>query len=257
MTAKRNSSPANAAAPAPCVAEKTAIKAACEASNARPRRAAVKVENGGITSPHADHAGWTNHLADTFGSASDSFISAAINGLEFASRQRGARGLSDPAALNAALALVAAIDPANELEAAIAIQMAGTHALSMEMLGRAKQSDRTDHTQLYGGLAVKLQNTFAAQMVALAKLRGGGTQKVEVRHVHVNGNAVIGDGAQAVFGNATGGGENSENRNRPHTQGLEHLPGAPVPEVWGQDAAGDSVPIASGDGQAPLPDARG
>ena len=42
--------------------------------------------------------------------------------------------------------------------------------------------------------------TFAAQTEALRKLRSGGEQKVEVRHVHVN------EGGRAIIGAVEAGG---------------------------------------------------
>ena len=236
--------------PDPSEVEKKAIRKAIDRVNARPRRVCISGKDGKMQSPHADHDGWTNRLADTLGTTSDGFMSAALASLDYTGRGRGSERLSEPQGVNAALALVAAINPADELEAALAIQMAGTHALSTELLGRAKQTDRTDHIQLYAGLAVKLQNTFAAQITALAKLRGGGKQQVEVRHVYINGNAVIGDV------HATGGEAGAAFGHRPHVQGLEHLPGAPCPPMRSADPGGECVPVAGDGGPDEMPDAR-
>jgi hypothetical protein len=137
------------------------------------------------------------------------------------------------------------------LEGAIALQMAGCHALAVEMMGKAKQTDNLAHLQAYGILAVKLQRTFTSQVEALAKLRGGGKQQVEVRHVYVNGNAVIGDV------HATGGGAAAENRDQPHTQSLEYLPGEPVPSMRSADAGREPLPVALGEGAETVSDARG
>ena len=65
-----------------------------------------------------------------------------------------------------------------------------------------------------------------------------------------------GDGAQAVFGDVRGGGVRGENLNRSHAQGLEHLPGAPVPSVRGEDADGRVVPVAGDEGAEAMPHAR-
>ncbi len=234
----------------PREAEKAAIKAAIDRVNARPAPLSVKAIGGKITAPHSDVAGWSNHLSDTVGTASDGFLTAAVRSLEQVSRHRGGDKMSDLLALDAALAVVGAVGPTNELEAALAIQMAGTHCLATELLGRAKQTDRTDHIQLYGGLAVKLQNAFANQLGALAKLRGGGKQQVEVRHVYINGNAVIGDV------HATGGEAGAAFSNQPRAQGLAHLPGAPMPPMRSADPEGDALPVASGEGAEAMPDAR-
>jgi hypothetical protein len=153
--------------------------------------------------------------------------------------------------LNTALALLESIAPRDELEAALAMQMTGCHLLAMQMLARTRHCDRTDQMQLYGGLAVKLQRTFAAQVEALAKLRGGGKQQIEVRYIHVNGNAILGD-----VHTGGGGGVLTKNGDRPQAQALAHLPSAPVPEVWRTDTGGDELPIAGRCGPETLPDAR-
>jgi hypothetical protein len=231
--------------------EAAAIKDAISRLEHYPARLTVGGEAGKIEPPHSDHAGWTNHLAITFGTTSDAFMSAAVGSLEWASRRRGRESLEDVASLNAALALVGAINPADELEAAIAVQMASTHSLATELLGRAKQSSGVETTQVYANLAVKLQNTFTAQVTALAKLRGGGKQQVEVRHVYVNGNAVIGDV------HATGGEAGAAFGNQPHAQGLPHLPGAPCPPMRSADAEGEALPVAGGEGAEAVSDAWG
>jgi hypothetical protein len=75
-----------------------------------------------------------------------------------------------------------------------ASQMAVTHALAMDMLGRARQSPTVPYMQVCATLATKLQRTFVQQVETLAKLRRGGEQKVRVEHVHVHpgGQAIVG-----------------------------------------------------------------
>lgn len=137
-----------------------------------------------------------------FGSLSEDFVLQQVSALTWATRDRSAKAgaQSPPMAINSALAFVSGVRPKNELEAVLAVQMAGTHALTMEMLGRAKATERTDHLQLYGNMAVKLQRTFAAQIEALARLRGKAQQTVRVEHVTVEA------GAQAVIGDIRTGG---------------------------------------------------
>ncbi|MDP3400851.1 MAG: hypothetical protein Q8R97_07000 [Brevundimonas sp.] len=151
------------------------------------------------------------------------------------------------------MAIVAAVAPANELEAALAVQIAGSHDLTMEMLSRARHTERTDHMALYGGLAVKMQRTFAAQIEALAKLRTAGKQIVEVNHVHT----YVSAGGQAIIGDVHhggGGGPQSAITGQPHAlAGLAHDPGPPLPC---QDPERTTVPIASGKGPKAMPDAR-
>jgi hypothetical protein len=122
------------------------------------------------------------------------------------------------------------------------------------MLGRAKTSDRTDHIELYGNMAVKLQRTFTAQIEALARLRGKGQQTVRVEHVTVH------SGAQAIVGDVhhhSPGipGAQAGSENRPHgtttaatgAQGRAALPGP--------DPLGNGVPI-SGNAERTMPAPR-
>jgi hypothetical protein len=69
-------------------------------------------------------------------------------------------GIGPVESLNAGLAIVAGVQPENEIEAMLAIQMAATHEAALSML-RITQSEATETTtQVVGGLAVKLLRTF-------------------------------------------------------------------------------------------------
>jgi hypothetical protein len=138
----------------------------------------------------------------------------------------------------------------------LASQMAVTHALTMELLGRAKRAELVPQFESAGNMAVKLLRTYTAQLEALAKLRRGGEQTVRVEHVHVY------PGAQAVVGNVTHeripeGGGTKETDGQPHAaddaRALAFAPGSPV---WSADPQQEAVPVAGGEGQEPVPDAR-
>jgi hypothetical protein len=244
------SSTPNTAKPAPSASEKVAIRRAELRLKGRapPFRAERVAEQANtLSSPHDDLSGWTARLMDILGTGSVDFASNAVHQLAHASRHRGGTPDDDETPLNAALALVAAVAPQNELEGALAVQMAQVHALTADLLGRARQSDRTDHVALYGNLAVKLSRTFAMQAETLHRIRGGGRQQIEVKHVHIN-NAVIGD----VIG--TGGGV-SEIGNQPLAKPNGDASVAPL---RGQDEANrQALPGAQCEGPDPLPDARG
>jgi hypothetical protein len=117
--------------------------------------------------------------------------------------------------LNAALAAVLSVEPKNETEAMLAVQMYGTHELAMEMLARGKHAETYEALENYGNLATKLLRTCTAQVEALNKLRRGGEQTVRVEHVHVY------PGGQAIVGPVThlqGGGGVQENFGQPHEE---------------------------------------
>ena len=231
-------------------------RAAIDAARARYDAAANPVSvawdpAGGFKSRHSDDTGHLLRLMAVLGTRSVDGYLTTMSDLDYVSRGRGQKRGETTGRMNAALAMVEAIAPRDELEAALAVQMAGCHALTMEMLGQARQAENLEYLGASGGLAVKLARTFTLQIEALAKLRGGGQQKVEVRHVHVNGNAIVGDV------HAPGGGAATENLDQPHTQRLGYSPGAPVPSLWGQDAQGDALPVAGSVGAETVPDARG
>lgn len=193
-----------AATPSQPVMSKAAADLAAQAAKrtlARRKPIAVKLDGNKLVQPDDMDERVAQHLrlCDTFGTASGNFMAAAIGALGHSAAQRAGDEASETV-LNASIALVDAIRPENELEAALAVQMAGCHLLAAEMLGRARASDRTDHLQLYGNLAVKLQRTFTAQIEALGRMRGDASQSVRVEHVHVH------EGGQAIVGNVQSGG---------------------------------------------------
>jgi hypothetical protein len=219
---------------------------------------AVEVDGARVVPPHADEVGWIDQLHQTFGTASHDFMNHGIGALRYTNTDRGKQNDTEYAAssINAGLAIMAAVAPENEVEAALGLQMAGCHMLAIEMLGRAKHTDRTDHMQLYGGMAVKLQRTFAAQLETLAKIRTKGKQVVEVIHIHKHIHAA--PGSQVVVGDihqGGGGGADDGNSNQSHAQppALAYAPGGPMRRA---DAEGAPLPVSGGGGEAPVPDAR-
>jgi hypothetical protein len=148
-----------------------------------------------IQAAHTDGEGHSFHLLDAFGTSSPAFAEAMLG--QLASVVRSKSDGIEEASLNAGLAAVDGIAAQNEAEAMLAVQMAGTHSVAMEMLRKAKFATSTPALQEYGNLATKLLRTYTAQMECLAKVRRRGEQKVTVEHVHVY------PGGQAVVGNIT------------------------------------------------------
>ena len=105
-------------------------------------------------------------------------------------------------AYNSTMAILSGIQPQDELEGMLAIQMIGIHNMAMEMMKRAMLSEQTiDGVNLNVNRIAKLTRTFIAQLKALDKHRGRGQQKITVEHVTVN------EGGQAIVGNVEQGGE--------------------------------------------------
>jgi hypothetical protein len=132
-------------------------------------------------------------LLDAFGTTSMDFVAGELEHLS--NCQRGAEPSGqEQRNLNAAIAVIDGTRPENEAAAMLASQMAVTHALAMDMLGRANRAGSVDYLQTYGALATKLLRTYTTQIEALAKLKRGREQTVRVEHVHVypGGQAIVG-----------------------------------------------------------------
>lgn len=179
------------------------------------------------------------------GSGDSAFIFTQVNALALATEQTFK---GDATALKSALAIVRATEPKNELEGAMAVQIAATHVLAMKMLARANQADNAPMRDSYVNQATKLQRTMTALVEGLGKLRTGGKQSVEVRYVYVNGNAVLGDvhtGGPGGFGGNPG---------QPHVPCLEGPQGVPL---HGPFAEGFTMPAADYARKETLPVPRG
>ena len=211
---------------------------------ARHKRAAVKVIGKGpavkVESPHGDDGGHYHQMLDAFGTPSGDFMNATFAQMLNAITEKGADA-PNQLAINAALAVMGGVEPANEVEALIASQMAATHSLAMMMIGRTRQADRLDQLEAQGGLAVKLLRTFTLQAEALAKLRRGGGQTVRVEHVHVHA------GGQAIVGSVTpGGGAILKSEDQPHAKqdAVTHAD-ASIDPLRSAHPQCDRVPVAS------------
>lgn len=227
----------------PTASEAVAITDARERRAKRTARASMVLHlkdqaNVEVRTPHSDQDGAFTLLEDTFGTASPDFSLRALNLLTSTCHVQGT-GVSQEA-LNAQLALVAAIAPVNELEAALALQMAATHDLSMHLIAKAKHADRLEHMREYGNLATKAARTFTTQMKALSDLRRGGEQVVRHIHVHEGGQAMVADTINLRA-------ENAQSVDQCHALGTAML---------GSDPLGNGMPITSGEWAQTVPDAR-
>lgn len=154
---------------------------------------------------------------NAFGTPSPEFATHMLGQVATAARGQGQHAPTS-LQLNAALAAVDGMEPENEAQAMLAVQMVATHTTAMGMLSRMTQAADTTSQQDTANLAIKLLRTYTAQTEAMAKLQRGGEQKVRVEHVHVypGGKAVVGDvtvnGASDEFGESSQGGKRSGQR---------------------------------------------
>ncbi len=144
--------------------------------------------------PDGDQRRWWDRLKAALGTSSSDFVNATLVQIQNASRMPSG-GISETS-VNAVLALIEAAEPKNEIEAALAIQMACTHAVAMAVLSRAGGAYGGDrHVAIMASAASRLLKAFAAQVETIRRLRNGGTQVIRVERIEVS------DTAQAVIGN--------------------------------------------------------
>lgn len=215
-----------------------------------------KIEGGNITvdAPHNDLGAFEVLQRATFGTASPEFANRTAGEVGNIMRSAG-KAMPEPDQLNAGIAAVAGIEPQNEAETMLAVQMLGTHTVAMEMLSKAKHATSTDQLERFGTLATKLLRTYTTQLEALAKIRRGGSQKVTVEHVHVY------SGGQAIVGNVTGGQgggrvETGRQSHAPALSGPATLAFQADPSMLCPDARRDPVHVAGREGEEAMPDAR-
>lgn len=119
----------------------------------------------------------------------------------------GARGRKiDQGASNFLLSVVRAVQPRDELESLLAVQMGAIHSATMMMARRLNHVETIPQQDAAERALNKLARTYAMQMEALKRYRTGGQQKVTVEHVTVNA------GGQAIVGAVAhgGGGQNEK-----------------------------------------------
>jgi hypothetical protein len=92
----------------------------------------------------------------------------------------------DEATLNAAIAVVASINPQTELQALIAVQIAATGFAGLKFLRQSQHNMDEIYVGVYGGFANKLFRLQLDMIQALDRHRRGNKQTVEVRHVHIH-----------------------------------------------------------------------
>ena len=87
----------------------------------------------------------------------------------------------------AALAMIEAAAPRDEIEGAMAVQMACTHTAAISVLGRFGGGGGSERRVVaLASAAARLMRAYALQVETMRRLRHGGNQYVRVEHVHVS-----------------------------------------------------------------------
>ena len=179
--------------------EKNSRSVATIPNDARPAPVRVKLQrktcySAKVHPPDGDGKIWWSRLKKALGTSSSAFVEASLFQLQAAARLPGG-GISE-LGVNSALALIEGAAPKDEIEGALAVQMACTHTAAMALLARLQDGYPTERrTSLFASASARLLRVYVSQIEALRRLRHGGSQFVRVEHVHVN------DGGQAVIGN--------------------------------------------------------
>jgi hypothetical protein len=155
---------------------------------------AARAGSAKLYPPDGQEKVWWDRLKKALGTSSSDFVNASLHQLQRAAQFPGS-GICE-VGINAALAMIEGFAPRNEMDAALAVQMACTHGAAMSVLGRLGPAGGTeDHVCRFAAAAARLLRAFTTQFEAYRRLRHGGDQYVRVEHVHIH------QGAQAVIGN--------------------------------------------------------
>ena len=165
-----------------------------------------------IASDHPDPITGGRLLMAALGTTSHAFAYGLLDQLV----EAGSKGSkADEDGINFMLAVIAGLEPKDEIEAMLAAQMAAVHRATLTFARRLNHIENIPQQDSAERAFNKLARTFTAQMEALKRYRTGGEQKVTVQHVTVN------EGGQAVVGNVSaapgGGGGEPKGRTTPCT----------------------------------------
>jgi hypothetical protein len=146
-------------------------------------RRSVKVfkADGKIAKMHpsaGEGANWWRRLNKALGTTSSDFVNASLFQIQAACRSPWG-GISE-LSMNAALAMIEAAAPKDEIEAALAVQMACTHTAALAVLAKLDVAFAFSEQRVaaFGSTAARLMRAYATQVEALRRLRSGGQQTV-------------------------------------------------------------------------------
>ncbi len=183
----------------PTQREASAIEAQLARRKAKRPRPHLQVENGQdgnitIEPDHVDLATASKLMLESVGTGSYDFYVRLLEQLSTLSRTGGKVSETE---LNFMLAAINGIEPRDEAEAMLAVQMTAIHVASINAARFLRSAEMLPQHDSATNTLTKLSRTYALQMEALKKYRRGGEQTVNVKHVHVN------EGGQAIVGNVS------------------------------------------------------
>ena len=180
--------------------EKTMIATLAKGTSRPPRRPPVRVKLRRINAnlaqaypPDGLKKDWWKRLGKALGTTSSAFVQASMFHLQAAARLP-CSGISE-IAVNAALAYIEAVAPEDEIQAALAVEMACCHMAAMAVLARLGGGHGSDRRVIATATAAaRLMRAHAEQVEVLRRLRRGPDQVIRIERVDVH------DGGQAIVG---------------------------------------------------------
>ena len=141
---------------------------------------------------------WQERLKKALGSRSGAFVDASLHRLLAAYKLPG-QGSPTSVGISAALALIESLEPPqNEIQAALAVDIACLHAAVGNVLSRLFSHSLESRTVVASNAAAKLERALNSAVDTFYRVKRGNTQTIRVEKV------VIQSGAQAVVGQVVG-----------------------------------------------------
>jgi hypothetical protein len=140
---------------------------------------------------HADSETGYKLLSEALGTSDGDFLKGTLKSLSMAA-QAGAN--IDQDNMNYALAMVHSIQPRDQIEVTLGVQMAAIHLATMNATARLNGSRTPEMWDAHERALNRLARTFTTQVEALKRYRSKGEQRVYVERVTVN------EGGQAIVG---------------------------------------------------------
>ncbi len=162
-----------------------------------------------VSSNHEkDHVAGSQVAMDTFATGYCAFSDAMLEQLRSIATDKWGR--FDAKKLEQVTAMIQGINPQNELEAMLAVQMATVHIGAMKAGEANGSAQLREHQQWAQGSLAKLSRTFTMQVDTLKNLRLNGSQHIHIYH-HRDGDDPRGTGK--ALGQSHGpSGENQRNQ---------------------------------------------
>lgn len=138
-------------------------------------------------------AEWIEKLRGALGSSSIAFLEACLHRLLGACTTPG-DVMPSSTSVSAALAMIEAMQPDNELQAALAVDAACLHAAATNILSRIRSHDGERRLTYAANAATKLERAFHSAVEVFYKVKRGNVQTIRVEKL------VVESGGQAMVG---------------------------------------------------------